>query len=50
MEDGQPNNSPNKFEVIQMFRIDARMRVDLEGVVIVSGIFEKAIKWIEHFV
>jgi hypothetical protein len=29
MEDGQTNDTANEFEVIQMFRVDTRMRIDL---------------------
>jgi len=34
MEDSKPNHTPNKPEEIQMLRVDARMRVDLEGIVV----------------
>jgi hypothetical protein len=33
-----------------MFWIDARMRVDLKCIVVMRGVFEQAIKRIEHFV
>ena len=49
MKDGQPNNSSNKFEIIEMFWVDSRVRVNLEGIIVVSGIFKKAIEWIKHF-
>jgi hypothetical protein len=29
MEDGQTNDTANEFEVVQMFRVDTRMRIDL---------------------
>src|SRR4051794_35068568 len=29
MEDGQSNNSANELEVVEMFRVDARMRINL---------------------
>ena len=50
MEDCEPYHSANEFEVIQVFRVDARVRVDLESIIVMSGIFEKAIEWIKHFV
>jgi hypothetical protein len=33
-----------------MFRIDARVRIDLKGIIIVSGVFKQTIEGIEHFV
>lgn len=35
MEDGQTDNAPNEFEIVQMFWIDAGMGIDLEGIVVV---------------
>ncbi len=31
-----------------MFIIDSGMRVDLEGVIVVSGVLEKTVEWVEH--
>ena len=42
--------STDEFEIIQMFGIDTRSRVDLEGIVVVGGILEQTIEWIEHLV
>lgn len=50
MEDCQTDNSSNKLEVVQVFGVDARVRVDLQSVIIVCGIFKKTIEGIEHFV
>jgi hypothetical protein len=40
MEDGQANHSPNELEIVEMLRIDSRMRIDLEGIVVMCGILE----------
>lgn len=50
VEDGKSNNTTDKFKVVQMFGVDARVRVYLEGIIVVSRVFKKAIKGIEHFV
>jgi len=46
----EPNHSADKLEVIKMLGVDPRMRIDLEGVIIVCGILEKTIERIKHFV
>ena len=33
-----------------MFRVDARVRIDLKSIVVVGRVFEKAVERIEHFV
>ena len=33
-----------------MFRVDARVRIDLKGIVVVGRVFEKAVERIKHFV
>ena len=33
-----------------MLGIDARVRIDLESIIIMSGVFEEAIEGIKHFV
>lgn len=48
MEDCQANDSSDEFEVIEMFRVDAGVRVDLEGIIVVSRIFKKTVERIEH--
>lgn len=40
MKDGETDNAANKFEIIQMFGINAGVRINLQGVIIVRGIFE----------
>jgi len=50
MEDSKPNHTPDEPEEIQVLRVDARMRVDLEGIVVVRRIFEKAVERIKHLV
>lgn len=50
VEDGQPNNSADEFEVVEMLRVDAGVRVDLKSVVIVSRVFEQTVERIEHLV
>jgi hypothetical protein len=50
VEDCQSNHATDEFEVIKMFRINAGMRIDLKGIVVVSRVFEQAVKRVEHFV
>lgn len=50
MEDRQTNDTANKLEVVQMLWINAGMRIGLQGIIIVSGIFEETVEGIEHFV
>lgn len=50
VEDGQTNDTADKLEVVQMFRINAGVRIDLQGVIIVGGVFEETVERIEHFV
>ena len=50
VEDGQTNNTTNELEVIQMFGVNAGMRVDLESVVVVRRVFEQAVEGVEHLV
>jgi hypothetical protein len=49
MEDGKANDATNEFEVVEMFGVDARMWIDLKGVIIVGGVFKQAVEGIEHF-
>jgi len=50
MEDSETDDSSDELEVVQMFRVDTRMRVDLQRVVVVGGVLEKAVEWVEHLV
>lgn len=49
MENRQTDNSANELEVVQMFGVDAGVRVDLKGVIIVCRVFKKTIEGVEHF-
>ena len=49
MEDGQADYSSDEFEVVQMLRVDARVRIDLQGIVVVSRVLKKAVERIKHF-
>lgn len=42
MEDSKTNNAADETEVVEMLRVDARVRIDLQSVIVVSRIFEKA--------
>ena len=46
----QTNDSANEFEVIEMFGVYAGMRIDLKGIIVVSGVFEQTVEWVEHLV
>ena len=48
MEDGQPNDATNEFEVVEMFGVNAGVWIDLKGVIIVGGVFKEAVERIEH--
>lgn len=50
MVNGKPDDSTYEFEVAEMFRIDARVRIDLECIIVMGRVFEKAVERIEHFV
>ena len=50
VEDTKANTTPDKLEIVEMFWVDSRCRIDLEGVVIVRGVFEQTVERVEHFV
>ena len=50
MENGKTNDATDEFKVVEMFRVDTGMWIDLKSVIIVSGVFEQAVERIEHFV
>ena len=50
MENSKTDDTANKLEVVQVLRVNARVRVDLESIVVVRRVFEQAIEGIEHFV
>lgn len=50
MEYGKADDAANKFEVVEMLGVNTGMRINLQCVVIVCGVFEQTVKWIEHLV
>lgn len=50
VENGQTNNTTNELEIVQMFGVNAGMRVDLKSVVVVCRVFEQAVEGVEHLV
>ena len=44
MEDGEAQAAADELEVVQVLGVDARCGVDLEGVVVVRGVFEEAVE------
>jgi hypothetical protein len=47
VEYGKPKTSPDKFEVREVLRVDARHPVHLKGIIVVCRILEQAIGWVE---
>lgn len=50
VEDSQTNHSADELEVIEMLGVHARVGINLQGVIIVGGVFEETVERIEHFV
>ena len=50
MEDAQAQTTTYELEVIEMLRIDAGCRIDLQRIVVVRRVFEKAVERVKHFV
>jgi hypothetical protein len=50
MENRKTDYSANELEVVQMLGVDARVGINLQGIVVVSGVFEETVEGIEHFV
>lgn len=50
MENCQTDNTTDELEVVEMLGVDTRVGINLQGIIIVGGVFEKAVEWIEHFV
>ena len=48
MEDAQSQATANELEVVEMFWVDTRRWVNLEGIVVVCGVLEQAIEGVEH--
>ena len=49
MENCKADYTSNELEVVEMLWIDARVWIDLKGVVVVSGVFEKTVEGVKHF-
>lgn len=50
MKNRQAYYATDELEVIQVLGVDARMGVDLQGVVVVSGVLKQTVEGIEHLV
>jgi hypothetical protein len=50
VEDTQSEHTSDKLEVVQVFRVDSRIGVDLQRVVVVRRVLEQAVERVEHFV
>lgn len=50
MEDGEADYAANELEVVEMLRVYPRMGINLQGIIIVGGVFEETVEGIEHFV
>ena len=48
VENGQTDNPPDELEIVEMLWVNTGVRVDLEGVVIMSRILEQAVKGVKH--
>ena len=49
MEDGQADHTTNKLEVVQVLRVHAGVRINLQGIIIVGGVFEETVEGVKHF-
>lgn len=49
MEYGKAKTAPNELEVAKMIGIDIGAMVDLESIVVLSGILEQTITGVEDF-
>ncbi len=50
VEDAETKHASNELEVIQVLWVDARVRVDLQRVIVVRRVLEETVEGIEHFV
>lgn len=50
VEDCKTNHTTNELEVVKMFGVDTGVRVDLQSVVIVRGVFKQTVEGVEHLV
>jgi hypothetical protein len=49
LENGEADHAPNELEVGKMLRVNARVWVDLKGVLFTAANFKEAVGGIEHF-
>jgi hypothetical protein len=49
LENGEADHAPNELEVVKMLRVNARVWVDLKGVLFIAANFKEAVGGIEHF-
>ena len=49
MKNGEADHASNELEVIEMLRIDTRVRIDLKGVVVVGRVFKETVEGVKHF-
>lgn len=50
MKNSQTDHTADELEVIEVLGVNARVRINLQGIIIVGGIFEQTVEGIEHFV
>lgn len=50
MEDSQTDHTADELEVVEMLGVNTRVRINLQGIIIVGGVFEETVEGIEHFV
>ena len=48
MENPQSKTPSDELEVVEMLWVDAGRRINLQGIVVVSRVLEKAVEWIKH--
>lgn len=50
VENSKADDPANELEVVEMLRVDPRVGINLQGIIIVRGVFEETVEGIEHFV
>ena len=50
MEDPKSDASTDELEVIQVFRVDTGVGIDLKGVIVVCRVLEETVEGVEHLV
>ena len=48
MKDSKANDTTNEFEVIEVLGVNARMRVNLQSIIVVRRILEETVERIKH--